>query len=123
MQPRPLVLIHRNTVNVSLGFPASPFRTRLGSAGGAVPRCLRGTASGALSPSLSPGLAARGSAFPRRGAACRRGRRPAAPAMRASSLRKVSPSRAGGTGSERLGRARPGAGLAVTFPLLFAAVT
>lgn len=47
----------------------------------------------------------------------------AAPPTRASSLRNVAPSRPGGTGSERPGRARPGAGLAVTFPLLFSAVT
>ena len=44
-------------------------------------------------------------------------------ATRARSLRKVSLGRAGGTGSARPGRARPGAGLAVTFPLLFSAVT
>lgn len=43
----------------------------------------------------------------------------AALATRARKLRKVSGGAAGGTGSERLGHARPGAGLPLTFPLLF----
>ena len=47
----------------------------------------------------------------------------AALARRASSLRKVSLGLAGETGSERPGRAKPGAGLSVTFPLLFSPVT
>lgn len=47
----------------------------------------------------------------------------AAVATRACKLRKVFGGAAEGTGSERPGRASRGAGLAVTFPLLFSAVT
>lgn len=122
-QPWPRLPIHRNTVNASSGCAASPFQTRSGLTGAQcrVPGVECPQAPSALK--CPQGWPRRARPSPGTGTVFRpltpgwQGRR------RASSLRKVSPGTAGGTGSERPRRARPGAGLAVTFPLLFSGVT
>lgn len=119
----PQVRIHGNTLNFPLGFATRPFRRRSGLAG-CTAAFLAWVAFGHTKLLSVPKADHAGLGLPTE-------RRCVLPAVagvaargtRASSLRKVSAGLAGGTGSERLGRARPGAGLALTFPLLFSAVT